>query len=237
MKGIGPFLNRDFQGQDRPRAIFSKMPVGVDMLADFHIFFDDFLIEQTELDEVKDVGAAIAVVADAENGVLRITSTATTDNDGGLVQLDETSFLVKSGKKLMFEARVRVSDADQGEMFIGLADTAATNPEAVIASGLARVGFELVDGSAAINTVIDDDTTSTRTALSSSMSDATFVRLGFMTDGASIRFYVNRSLVSTQSIPSAIAAVTLGPAFFHLSGDDQGTHTADCDYILVCQER
>jgi hypothetical protein len=58
-----------------------------------------------------------------------------------------------------------------------------------------------------------------------------------MTDGASIRFYVNRRLVSTQAIPSAIAAVTLGPAFMHLSGNATGTHTAAIDYVLVAQER
>lgn len=241
MKGIGPFLNRDLQGQDRPRAIFSKMPIGVDMLADYHIFFDDFVGTAFNATDtytvVKDAGASVGFGADLENGAVVLTSAATTDNDGASIQLAETSFLVKSGKKLMFEARVKVSDADQGEMFIGLADNFATNPEAVIVNGVARIGFELIDEAATINTVIDDDTSPTRTVLSSSMSDDTYVRLGFMTDGASIRFYVNRSLVSTQSIPSAIAAVTLGPAFFHLSGNATGTHTASCDYILACQER
>lgn len=238
MKGTGPFLNRRYYGEDRPRALFSGMPVGLDCLADYQYFFTDFISEVPELDEVKDAGAAIAVVADAENGVLRITSTATTDNDGGLVQLDETSFLCVAGRELMFEARVKVSDADQGEMFIGLADTAATDPEAVIASGLARVGFELVDGSAVINAVVDDDTSSTRvTTGMPSMSDDTYVKLGFRIDNGYIRYYVNRALVYTASLPTAIAAVTLGPAFFHLSGDANGTHTADCDYILVVSER
>jgi hypothetical protein len=99
------------------------------------------------------------------------------------------------------------------------------------------VGFELLDGAATINTVIDNDTAATKTVLTQTMSDATYVRLGFRTDGASIRFYVNRQLVSTQDIPTAIAAVTLGPAFMHLSGDANGTHTAACEYILALQER
>lgn len=237
MKVTGPSLNRNFYGEDRPRALFSDMPIGLDCLADYQYFFTDFISEVPELDEVKDAGAAIAVVADAENGVLRITSTATTDNDGGLVQLDETSFLCVAGRSLMFEARVKVSDADQGELFIGLADTAATDPEAVIAEGLARIGFELIDGAATINTVQDNDTASTRVVLSSSMADDTYVRLGFRIDNASIRYYVNRALVGTVALSSAIAAVTMGPAFFHLSGNATGTHTADCDYILVISER
>jgi hypothetical protein len=242
MKGIGPFLNRDFQGQDRPQAIFSKMPIALQGLTDYQIFFDDFLASVNDGTNqwivVKDSGASALIgTGDVENGALTLLSAADTENDGASIQRAETTFLVKAGKKLMFEARVKVGDADQGEIFIGLAENFATNPEAVIVNGIARVGFELVDGSAAINTVIDNDTTATRTVLSQSMSDATYVRLGFMTDGASIRFYVNRSLVSTQAIPAAIAAITLGPAFMHLSGDATGTDTAAIDYVLVCQER
>ncbi len=241
-KLTGPIVNRDFYGIDRPRNIFSNLPTAFDPLCDYHMDFiagNKSVNDATnELIVVKDAGASVLMgTGDVENGAITITSTTTTENDGGSFQRAETTFLVKSGKKLWFEAKVKVSDADQGEIFIGLADNFATDPEAVIAAGLARVGFELVDGAATINTVIDDDTASTRTVLSQSMSDATYVRLGFRTDGASVRFYVNRVLVSTQSIPSAIAAVTLGPAFFHLSGDATGTHTAACEYILAVQER
>jgi hypothetical protein len=238
----GPRLNKDYGGFDRARSLFSNLPAAVDHLCDYQIFFDDFLASVNDATNqwivVKDTGAtALVGTGDVENGALTLTSTATTDDDGGSIQRAETTFLVKSGKKLWFEARVKVSDADQGEMFVGLADNFATDPEAVIVEGVARVGFELIDGAATINTVIDNDTAATKTVLSSSMSDDTYVRLGFRTDGASIRFYVNRALVSTQSIPAAIAAVTLGPAFFHLSGNASGTHTAAIDYILAAQVR
>lgn len=237
MISTGPFLNRRYYDQDRPRALFSGMPVGVDFLADYQLFFDDFFDERTALDEIKDAGAAIAVGTDLENGALVITSTATTDADGGAVQLDETSFLCIAGRELMFECRVKVSDADQGPMFVGLADTIATNPEAVVAEGLARVGFELVDGSALVYMVHDNDTAATKTVTSISMVDDTYIRLGFRIDGASIRYYINRSLVGTIALSSAIAAVTLSPAIEHLSGNATGTHTMHCDYILCCSER
>lgn len=242
MRGIGPFKNRDMGGRDHARSLFSNLPIGVDQLADYCIDFDDFtrsVLDQTN-DWISIIDTSCTTLmgtGDVENGAVTILSAATTDDVGGAIQRAETVFLVKSGKKLWFEARVKVSDADQGEMFIGLADNFATDPEAVIATGLARVGFELVDGAATINTVIDNDTASTRTVLSSSMADDTYVRLGFRTDGGSVRFYVNRSLVSTQSIPAAIAAVTMGPAFMHLSGSASGTHSAACDYILAAQER
>lgn len=241
MKSIGPFLNRDFGGFDRPRALFSKLPVGVDGLCDTAVFFDDFIcsaLNATDTWEViKDTSATVLAGSDLDSGQAIITSQATTDNDGGSMQMTAASFLCKSGKDLWFETRVKVSDADQGEMFVGLAEAFATNPEAVIVNGIARVGFELIDGAATINTVIDNDTSPTRTVLSSSMADATFVRLGFRTEGASVRFYVNRALVSTQSIPAAIAAVALSPALFHLSGNATGTHTMHIDYVLAAQER
>ena len=186
---------------------------------------------------IKDTGASALISADAENGALVLSSTATTDDDGAAIQADNCSFLVKSGKKLWFEARVKVSDADQCDMFVGLCENFATNPENAIAEGCARVGFELVDGSAVIKCVTDNNTASTKTSSGVSASDATYVRLGFRTDGSSIRFYVNRSLVLTADIPSAIAAITLGPAFFGLSGNNTGTHTRTIDYIMAVQER
>lgn len=242
MKVTGPSLNRKFYGEDRPRAIFSGMPIGVDHLADFHVFFDDFDASVNDATNqwivVKDASASALVgTGDVENGALTITSTTTTDADGGSIQRAETTFLCVAGRELMFEARVKVSDADQGPMFVGLAENFATNPEAVVVNGIARIGFELLDGAATINTVQDNNTTATRYVTAKSMSDATYVKLGFRIDGASIRYYVNRNLVYTVALSSAIAAITMGPAFEHLSGNATGTHTAAIDYILVCSKR
>lgn len=250
MKSIGPFKNRDLGGFDRPRALFSNLPVGVDYRPDYCMFFDDFLASVNDATNqwivVKDASAtALIGTGDLDNGVLTLTSAATTDNDGASIQRAECTFLAVAGRELMFEARVKVSTANDGEMFVGLAENFATNPEAVIVNGIARVGFELVEGSAVINTIIDNDTTGTystvRTGLDGSampsMADNTYVRLGFRIDGASIRFYVNRSLVAVRDLPTAIATKTLGPAFFHLSGNNTGTHTAAIDYVLACQKR
>ncbi len=243
MKGIGPFLNRDLGGSERGvgRNFFSNLPTSLDML-DYCVDFDDFtssVLDQTNewISIIDTACTTLMGTGDVENGAVTLLSAATTDNVGAAIQRAETCFLIKTGKQLWFEARVKVGDADQGEMFIGLADNFITDPEAVIVGGVARVGFELIDGAATINTVIDDDATSVKTILSTSMVDDTYVRLGFRTEGASIRFYVDRALVSTQALPAAIAAVTLGPAFFHLSGDATGTHKAMADYIFAAQKR
>lgn len=302
MKGNGPFLNRDFGYQDRPRALFSKLPIGIDALVDYKVYFDDFksfsaqlngaftgtaigtaanvaqgtpatpggatptaanvdtginnavgpvvtsanlalrelqaLMNQGfEYNIVKDTGASVAIDADAENGILKLTSAATTDNDGVLIQNHQTNFLCKSNKSLWFEARVKLSSAADGDLFVGLADEAVTDPEAVVAATLPRVGFEIEDGSAVIKYVTGNGTAATKTSSGKSAADDTYVKLGFRTEGGSIRFYVNRALVGTASIPSAIAAITLGPSFFGLSGSAVGTQTRSIDYILAVQER
>lgn len=297
MKSIGPFLNRDMGGFDRPRALFSGLPVGADFLCDYKYFFDDFQRFGKQLNGaftgtatgtaadvaagampaadtyatagadaaldtletsvnlalaevqailnaanpyqiVKDTGASVAIDADAEDGVLKLSSAATTDNDGAIIQMHQTNFLVKSGKKLWFEARIKLSDADQGDLFVGLANEVATDPENLWAAGAARVGFKIADGDASILCEVDDDTSTTVSQDSGvDAADDTFVKLGIRTDGGSVRFYVNRALVHTASIPSAIAAVTMGVAFGGISGNATGTHTRSIDYVMACQER
>lgn len=303
MKSIGPFLNRDFGGFDRPRALFSNLPIGIDMLCDYKVYFDDFKSFSAQLNGtftgtavgtaanvaqgtpataggaaptaaqvdtginnavgpvvtsanlalrelqvlmnqgfnyniVKDTGASVAIDADAENGVLKLSSAATTDNDGATIQNHQTQFLLKNNKKLWFEARVKVSSAADCDMFVGLADEIATNPEDVVTpAGIPRVGFEIRDGSANLIGVVDNDTATTDTTTGKAASDDTFVKLGFRVDGGHVRYYINRALVGSVAIPSAIAAITLGPTFFGLSGSATGTHTRSIDYILAVQER
>jgi hypothetical protein len=234
MKASGPHLNRQFYLEDRPRAFFSSLPIGLDA-NDYQFNFFEFneTLVSGQLATIKDSGATVAT----SGSDLVITSTATTDNDGGAVLATNLSYLVKNGKNLWFEARVKVSDADDGEMFIGLSETFATNPEAVLVAGIARVGFELVEGSAVVRMVVDNDTATTRELSGISMADDEYITLGFRTMNDQVLFYANRSLIGRMSIPTAIAAKLMGPAFFHLSGNATGTHTAHCDYIMVAQER
>lgn len=243
MKSIGPFTQTDFGGFDRPRALFSKMPVNAASDLDYVFFMDDFT--QTVVDATNEWivvtdsagGETTILDPDAENGVMKLTSKGTTDDNGSSIQRANTIFLVKSGKKLWFEAKVKLSDADQGDLFVGLANNFATDPEAVWAATLERVGFMIQDGSANIMYSVNDGTVDTIVDTGKDAADDTFVKLGFRTDGGSIRFYVDRSLVATVAIPSAIAAVTLGPAFAGISGSASGTHTRSIDYIMACQER
>jgi hypothetical protein len=69
-----------------------------------------------------------------------LTSTATTDNDGASIQAGVASFARTSGKKLWFECRVKVSDIDS-DLFVGLSEVIATNPEDVLGATIHKIGI------------------------------------------------------------------------------------------------
>jgi len=89
------------------------------------IFFD----ATNDWTVVKDTSAAVAIQADALNGVVDLTSQATTDNDGASIQGNEIWGLPSTaGQKLYFEARFQMSDVDQMDMFIGVTENFASAP-------------------------------------------------------------------------------------------------------------
>lgn len=233
-KFSGPLLHTE-KSSAAGREWFGGAPSAFD--PDYTYFVDDFNRVAVDLTndwtEIKDAGAAAAaIVADAANGLLRISSTATTDNDGGSIQGNEI-YLPAAGKTIWFEAKVRASDVDH-DMFIGLTQNFATDPEAVLAASN-RIGFQITEGSAVwlAKSEIADAETSTSTGVT--QVAATFDTVGFRVNGVStIEFFVNRNLVATHT---SVPATELTPAFFNLSGNATGTHTADVDYIAICATR
>lgn len=243
----GPLIY-DEKSSTNNRAFFAGMPLDAGLTnPDYICAFDDFSYEHgkalnaTDMYDtsVKDSGASAAIVSTL-GGMARILSANTTDNDGGLIQSGSTGpcFAFQSGKKLWFEARVKVLDADDGEMFVGLAKCAATNPENVIASTLARVGFELVEGSADLRFSCNNGTDDSKTSCAVSMADTTFIKLGFFYDGSAIDVYVDR-VKKLSGISPRVTLTTdlLGFSFFHLSGAATSQHYGDIDYWMVVAER
>lgn len=241
----GPLIYEIGRSSSDARAFFSGMPLDVSVNPDYIYFFDDFVgmkaFNATDsYDVVKDAGASVGI-ADALGGVVVITSAATTDNDGGLIQQTGGSFARQSGKKLWFEAKVKVSDIDN-DLFVGLAEEAATNPEAVIAAGIHRIGIEVVsDSDSGLGLLMSsnsDGTTLDRATLGKNMVANTYKTLGFYYDGVSIDFYVDRVKVLSGVTPRPASATDLmGIAIYSLSGNNSGTHTLTADYVLVVAER
>lgn len=231
----GPITH--FKETSGSRRWFGNLPVGID--PDYVVLSDDFLtiFDTTNIWEVvKDAGASVALAADNLNGAITISSTATTDNDGGLFQTLEENFKLSSGKRLWAETKMQISDATQTDMFFGLSTVVATNPENILTTG-DRVGFQKDDGSTSILAKTEKDTVETSTDTGKTMSNATDVKLGIYWDGISrVEFYVDRTLVATHTT-NIVDDENLSVCGFHLSGDTTGTKTSTWDYVTVVAER
>lgn len=188
--------------------------------------------------QVKDTSAAVAIVADALNGQLSITSAATTDNDGGYIGLRQENFYLTSGKRLWMSARVKGSSVADMDLWVGLSEAVATNPENVVADATHRIGFELIDGSAVVLAKTSDGTTASAVSTGESMADDTFIKLDMLWDGVnSVKFYVNNKLLVTKTTNLPASSAAMCPGFYELSGSATGTRSATIDYIQVVVER
>ena len=211
-----------------------EMPISIN--PDYYCLEDDFVYElDTGWVVVKDSGATVAIVADTIGGELAITSTATTDNDGGSVQGNEI-FAVATGKDMFFQTRIKNSDVDQSDICVGFTLNFATNPENML-TATDRIVFQVNDGDASILCKTEKDGTETSTDSGIDMVDDTYVKLGISCSGTgTVEFFVNDKLVATHStnIPDdenlAIAAMSL-------SGSASGTRVTTIDYLMGARTR
>lgn len=231
-KFTGPHRNSNHT--DGSRRWFSNLPIGND--PDYVVFYDDFVgyFDTNKWEVVKDTGASVALVADSLNGELLLSSAGTTDDDGSLIQIDE-EFVLLSAKKMWFEAKVKVADADQMDVFVGLSTVNATNPEAVLTNG-DRVGFQINDGDASILCKTEKNGTETSTDSGVDAADATYVQLGIYFDGVTVQFFVNRNWVATHTA-NIVNDENIAPVLFELSGNATGTKTMTADYVFCVTER
>ena len=223
-------------GEDVGRGWFLNLPVQYN--PDYVVLFDDFEMVAVngtnDWTVVKDSGASVAIEADIQHGVLDLSSTATTDNDGASIQGNEI-FAAQVGKNLWFEAYVKLHDANDCDMFVGLCENFATDPEACLLASN-RIGFQVTEGDAALLCKSEATDAENSTDSQQNAADGTWVRLGFhLYSTTHIYYYVNRVLVATHT--SDIPTANMTPAFFALSGSATGTFVNRLDYILVVAER
>lgn len=199
----------------------------------FHVYFNDFdddLVSWTETATSVGAGTSAAAIADADGGMLRIT-TAANENDGLFIESQGETFKVETGKKLWIKARFALGDAIQSDFIIGLHSTDTTPQDATH-----RFLFESVDGSAALYFNVDDNTTDVDSATIATLADDTFVTVAAYYDGkGTIALYLNDALVDRMTdvdVPSGELAIGIG----YLNGA-AGAETTDVDYILIAKER
>jgi hypothetical protein len=201
-------------------------------------YLDDFLgvaLDSTnDWTVVKDSGATAGILADTVNGLLELTSAATTDNDGASVQGNEV-YKVGADKTVWFETRLQCNDADQTDICVGLTVNFATNPEAMLTAA-DRIVFQVDDGNASILCKTESSGTETSTDSGVDLVDSTDIVLGFRVSGTGqVEFFVNRKLVATHT--TNIPTTELALAAMSLSGSATGTRSTKLDYLFASATR
>ena len=205
---------------------------------DVVVYMDDFLRVAMDATNdwtvLKDGNATALIAADTVNGVLALTSEATTDDDGASIQGNEI-FKAASDKSIWFETKLQNNKVAQSEICVGLTVNFTTNPEAMLTAA-DRIVFQVNDGDASILCKTEASGTETSTDSGIDMVDDTYVTLGFRVSGTGrVDFYVNRNLVATHT--TNIPTTELAMAAMSISGDNLGTRATLIDYIFASATR
>lgn len=208
----------------------------------YHVWWDDFddfaaadwVITTTEAG----AGSATEAIGNLDGGVLVLTNDAADDDNDWLQYSGRDAsgavetFKFQSGKKLWFKARLKVSDATQSDFVIGLQIT-DTSPLAVTDG----VYFRKDDGDANLDFEVLKDSAGTSSAAISTVSNDTWMTLGFFYDGVSaIYVFKDDNLIKTSAVTGLPDDEELTISFGIQNGEAVAK-IMSIDYILVAKER
>lgn len=219
----------------------------------WHTFFDDFDTWVTDTSSAAKytittveagAGSASETLSDERNGVLLITNDAA-DNDSDFFQKLGESFLLTSGKKMVFKARFKVSDDTQVEWYMGLMVTDTDPFSSAAGDGVTDgVFFMKEDGSTNIDFYVQKNATTgqlTTSAVTTAAAADTWQTLAFAFDGSRyIRTYKNDVLLSTIDLTTTLATYlpdTEMTISFGLKNGEAVAKTMSIDYIFCADER
>lgn len=200
-----------------------------------HVFFDDFdkfaAADWTITTTEAGAGSATEALTDADGGVLLVTNDDA-DDDADFFNKVGESFLMASGKKAWFKARLKVSDATQSDLVIGLQITDTTPLD--VTDG---IFFQKDDGDANIDFHVEKNNTATSSTAVGTLVDDTYIVLGWYYNGDdAIEVFVDNvkvATVATTNLPDdEVLTVSFG-----LQNGEAAAKTLSVDYILAAKER
>jgi hypothetical protein len=198
----------------------------------FHTYYEDFDYYVAGNWTVTETQAgATQALTDGDGGLLLITNTAADDDLVALQKVGE-SYRFASGKELFFEARLKVSDATQSDVVIGLQITDATPLD--VSDG---VFFIKADGSTSVSLLVEKDNTATTTSSVATMANDTFISLGFYYDGASSIQYSVNGVVKGTSVTTNLPDDEDMTVSIALQNGEAVAKTMTVDYVFVAKER
>jgi hypothetical protein len=197
----------------------------------FHTYMEDFDYYTAANWTVTETQAgATQALTDGDGGLLLLTNSAADDDLVALQKVGE-SYRFAAGKKLWFEARLKVSDATQSDLTVGLQIT-DTSPLDVTDG----VFFIKADGSTSVTLRVEKNNTAS-TATVGTMANDTFITLAFYYDGVSQVVYAVNGVVG-----GAVAVTNLPDdedltVSFAVQNGEAAAKTMTVDYIFVAKER
>lgn len=175
-------------------------------------------------------------------GILTITLGGA-DNDLAQVYLTDGAFATVAGKKLVWEARVKVNKGAGGtigqeEVFVGLSSV-QTGTNFMDAGGLIRtmnesMGFLSFDATANVNCIQGQADSVSTEAAAFAYADDTWMVLGCYYDGVQTYFYKDDVLEATLTDNEPTSVVT--PMLYIKAGAGHAK-ILSADYFLVATER
>jgi len=198
----------------------------------FHTYYEDFDYYVAANWTVTETQAgATQALTDGDGGLLLITNTAADDDLVALQKVGE-SYRFASGKELFFEARLKVSDATQSDVVIGLQITDTTPLD--VSDG---VFFIKADGSTSVSLLVEKNGTATTTSSVATMANDTFISLGFYYDGASSIQYSVNGVVKGTSVTTNLPDDEDMTVTIALQNGEAVAKTMTVDYVFVAKER
>lgn len=203
-----------------------------------HTWFDDFDDYVAGNWTITETGVGTRAVGNLDNGILVVTNAAA-DNDANFLQWSggtnaatvETWKFV-SGQPLWFRTRLKISDATQSDLVVGLQIT-DTTPLAVTDG----VYFLKEDGSATLNLLVTKNSTSTTTAAITTMVADTYYDLAYYYNGSDrIDIFVDNNRVASSVTTNLVDDEELTISFGIQNGEAVAK-VLSVDYLFVSKRR
>ncbi len=208
----------------------------------WHTYFNDFDAfttgVTTQWTETV-IGTGTAASTDGDGGWLLLTNSAA-DNDGYQLQKVASSFTLTAGKRGLFKAKFKVSDATQSDLLIGLCVTDTTLLGAVGGDGVTDgIFFQKDDGSTTLTAYCQKNTTTGQTSVTAAtMASDTFITVGWYYNGSNaVDVFINDAKVASLDGTSTYLPDTILTPSIALLNGEAVAKTLTVDYFFAAIER
>jgi hypothetical protein len=174
-------------------------------------------------------GESTITAVDAVGGQILLTTDAF-DNDGINMQVTGENFLLAAAKPCYFGIKLKISEATQSDLLVGLCIT-DTDLLGAMTDG---VYFRKVDASAALSFVLEKGSAETTAVVLATMAAGTWYTLEFFFDGVNVDCWVNGTLQTRLAITNLPNTEELTPSIHVLTGEAV-SHTCTVDWVRAIQ--